>query len=840
MNIGLTISGNLTGFSRFYANDEAKKLLNTIKFNFDVHNLVSFLNNSEKLYAVFFSTDVVAVSLITNILDSFRRPGNLVVTVLIPRGHKIVDGISESGTNALYHLLNEINDKFYERNFLNGMVNQNPAVLMQDYYTEILSKFKLEPDRSQRKINGLIDITAPNKRIGYISALERSIPSYLSALFRKSYEGYHYIFFASNAPQNIAEPAEEIVTYRVKIDNKDKIVPGEVKLSDKIPFISKSLGDKDLPTQDFTYEQVISGEAAPYITGVRTDGENIILNYNFPKEEKTINFKFYDGINELPIHIIRPKIESNGISSQLQTNTCLFKGKEIYEPKTIKSGVSEYTIERGSSDIDLQRVPDGETINIYVSKVWTWTFDPMINDRQVTIKPISITLVNIITGDKKKLPRVTGYVTERLTGSAQDWEMHIESDYYKSAIFPALGPYRLEYKPQSTPVTHGGSNGGNGATVKRNGEGTRTHGNSSSKQGLKFTNGQSNNAKEAACLKEEQKKRFIKYGAYALVLVICFVGGWFGFTIWDKNRDKKDIVEPDSSWTTNHVVFSLEDGSKNRPEIVSDNLALLDFTVSSNSVKIEDGENVYSKEITFDPKNSTDSIIIKVSFNKTTEGIPIIFAFKKYAVNELREGPNPVILSVKNSELDSYRSLAAGTIPAELATQVARLSDGDKDMRAYAMLLVNLKKEIDVKTKADADAKAKAEAKVNADADAKANADVKAAGEQINRFGDTSLILGKDKETFYSGNNKIEPKPHEEARANDLRSVMKLLYSGEIPSSSPRSLTQEQQNIINKLRNLSKQTTKSGKLRSTLKDKKKAGSLHRIQVNIISKEEDFL
>lgn len=237
MNIGLAISGNLTGFSRFYANDEAKKLLNTAKFNFDVHNLVSFLNNGEKLYAIFFSKDVVAVSLITNILDSFRRPGNLVVTILIPRGFKIVDGLSLTRANALYHLLNEINDKFYERNFLNGMVNQNPAVLMQDYYTEILSKFKLEPDNSQRNINGLIDITAPNKRTGYVSAFENSIPSYLSSLFRKSYEGYHHIFLASNAPQNIDEPAEEIVTYRVKIENKDKIVPGEIKITDKIPFI---------------------------------------------------------------------------------------------------------------------------------------------------------------------------------------------------------------------------------------------------------------------------------------------------------------------------------------------------------------------------------------------------------------------------------------------------------------------------------------------------------------------------------------------------------------------------------------------------------------------------
>ena len=789
MNIGLTISGNLTGFSRFYANDEAKKLLNTIKFNFDVHNLVSFLNNSEKLYAVFFSTDVVAVSLITNILDSFRRPGNLVVTVLIPRGHKIVDGISESGTNALYHLLNEINDKFYERNFLNGMVNQNPAVLMQDYYTEILSKFKLEPDRSQRKINGLIDITAPNKRIGYISALERSIPSYLSALFRKSYEGYHYIFFASNAPQNIAEPAEEIVMYRVKIDNKDKIVPGEVKLSDKIPFISKSLGDKDLPTQDFTYEQVISGEAAPYITGVRTDGENIILNYNFPKEEKTINFKFYDGINELPIHIIRPKIESNGISSQLQTNTCLFKGKEIYEPKTIKSGVSEYTIERGSSDIDLQRVPDGETINIYVSKVWTWTFDPMINDRQVTIKPISITLVNKITGDKKKLPRVTGYVTERLTGSAQDWEMHIESDYYKSAIFPALGPYRLEYKPQSTPVTHGGSNGGNGATVKRNGEGTRTHGNSSSKQGLKFTNGQSNNAKEAASLKEEQKKRYIKNGVYALIIVICFLGGWWGYT---KLFPSKPIDEPKpddpvlatETTATKDVSFRLIDFDDD--ELNDATLAKLSLSFEPSSIvsKSEDGKKYV---ITYDSTaNPSQKVRVSVSFqncNMLKKGFQNII--------EIQSLDKEVVipLSVKSSDIKLYQDIYDGVNAKDYNSyynKVGKVSERNYD---YFVVLKNL---LEPQKPILADNKVGESPKHDS-----FNEDPKTTDNtnQSNRFYDRGLTLKK-----LSDMNPKNDK--EEAIKQDLTIVLRQIEQGTCPSmqthlSSQQNLIIKQLNAIN-------------------------------------------
>lgn len=798
MDISIIISGNLTGFSRFYASANANDIYNEAKFDFDYRNFLTFINAGEKAYAISFSPKVIAVSLITRILDSFRRPGILVVTALVPRYQLVAGTLNAQDKSAIYRLLNEINDKFYEKNFLNGMVNQNPAVLMQDYYSDILRNYALVSDRMQKAINTTIEVSSPNKRIGYVSSEEKDMPKYLSSLMRKSYSGYHHVFLADKAPANIDEPADEIVTYKVRVANDNRPITGEVRLDDRIPTVSPQQGEKPISNQNYTYRQVLNAEAGNEIMAT-LENDTIVLTYRFHPEEKTIYFKFYDGANEVPIHVIRPLIiESNGSSYPLSTDSWTFRGKEIYGLKTIKSGNSEYIVDPNSSRIDLQRLREGASHNIYVSKGWIWNFNPTINNRPVTIKPIDITLINKYTGEQRRLPRITGSTSERLSGTPNEWEMRIDSDYYESISVAATAPYKLNIKRQPAPA----NNGGNGTNVQRNGEGSRTHGNSSSNQGLKFTNGQSNDAKEAARLKEEQQKRYIKYGAYALVLVICFVGGWFGFTIWDKSRDKKDVVQPDSSWITNHVVFSLKDGSKNGPEIASDNLTLLDFTVSSNGVKIEDGENVYSKEITFDPKNSTDSIIIKVSFNKETEGTPIIFAFKKYAVNELREGSNPVIMSVKNSELDSYRSLVDGTIPSDLASQVSRLYDGDEHMKAYAHVLVNLKERIEAQASADAEkANQQAERERIAAEKAKEEAARKAQAESgtgMDKNGEIRSGLD-DAGISLDMLNKITPQNNaEKKRISALRSVLGSLHNGKCPKNSD-NLSRRQKQIVDLL-----------------------------------------
>ena len=132
-NLELIISGNLTGFSRFFVTSGANSFLKDAKIDFDYCNFVSFMEASDNVYAISFAPEVITLSLITRILDAFHRPGILVVTLIIPRNNRVESIVNPQNEKAVYQLLNAINDKFYEKNLHNGMLNQNPIVLMQDY-----------------------------------------------------------------------------------------------------------------------------------------------------------------------------------------------------------------------------------------------------------------------------------------------------------------------------------------------------------------------------------------------------------------------------------------------------------------------------------------------------------------------------------------------------------------------------------------------------------------------------------------------------------------------------------------------------------------------------------
>lgn len=54
MDISVIISGNLTGFSRFYASANANDIYNEAKFDFDYRNFLTFINAGEKAYAISF------------------------------------------------------------------------------------------------------------------------------------------------------------------------------------------------------------------------------------------------------------------------------------------------------------------------------------------------------------------------------------------------------------------------------------------------------------------------------------------------------------------------------------------------------------------------------------------------------------------------------------------------------------------------------------------------------------------------------------------------------------------------------------------------------------------
>ncbi len=423
-NIGLIISGNLTGFSRFYASPNANDIYNEAKFDFDYRNFLTFLNNDDKAYAISFAPTVISVSLVTRILDSFRRPGVLVVSILLPRNKKVESAMNSQNNKALYQLLNAVHDTFREKNFVNGMVNQNAAVLMQDYYTDILSNFVLVPDGLQRPINSRIDVSSPNKRLGYVKSTEDNVPLYLSSLCRKSYESYHHVFIAENAPQNIDEEPIEVVFYSVKITNNGQRFQN-VKLTDKIYNLQPEEGEIDID-KNFTYQQVVNGEAGRNIVASFA-GDTIEITYRFGQEKRNIQFSFVDGGVVVPFASISPRVTlSNGEKFNIGSENWTFEGKEIYDRKTIESGNSNYVIKRESANLDIRRLKDGATCLIQVEQCCQIDFSfpkPYNKPKRITLKRRNGQSKSFIVED---------YLNEVLPGKREDYSYIIESNFYET------------------------------------------------------------------------------------------------------------------------------------------------------------------------------------------------------------------------------------------------------------------------------------------------------------------------------------------------------------------------------------------------------------------------
>lgn len=420
-NISLVISGNLTGFSRFYASPTANDILNEAKFDFDYRNFLTFLNSGDKAYAISFAPSVLAVSLVTRILDSFRRPGVLVVTLLLPRRSKVESALNPQNKNALYQLLNEINDKFYEKNFVNGMVNQNAAVLMQDYYTEILGNYVLASDGMQRNINSTIEVTSPNKRLGYVQTSEDNVPLYLASPCRRSFEGCHHIFFAQNPVQNlIAEEPVEVVYYRVQITNNSQTLPS-VTLNDRIPNIRPDEGEVDID-KNFTYQQILNGDAGRNIVA-ELRGETIELTYRFGLEEKSIKFVFSEGGKEIPFTAIMPVLEFNGTVINIPSETYTFQGKEIYGPKRIKSRGTEYRVKRESENLDLRRLQDTCIVQVeHCFQIRFFFNQPEDKQKRVVFKS---------NHGSFPFTDVTNHLEAVLPGYPEEYSYTIESLYYE-------------------------------------------------------------------------------------------------------------------------------------------------------------------------------------------------------------------------------------------------------------------------------------------------------------------------------------------------------------------------------------------------------------------------
>ena len=427
MNISLLISGNLTGFGRFYTSPAAKELLGNERIDLDNHNHLTFLEKDEKAYSITFAKRYIAISQYTQILDSFRRPGKLVVSVLVPRSYMIVPN-SGLPKGAVYSLLTKISDKFYEKNFQDGMINQNPAVLGQDYYSEILNGYSLAPS-DNRRIN---EDPSPVKKIGYVRASELDMPSYLDTPYRKSYGegGYNLVFFAPSAPvgtpNSIDEEPTEVVLYRVRILNTGAILPNPVKLSAPLYKLQAKAGEKAFPIEG-TYKDAVDHLLEPRITARIQSGEIVEVLYNFEKDEKTIKFVFVDMATGTPVSLdsVLPSISfADGSRQPISSETFTFRGSEIYDDKKLVADKPEISISPRSERLDLSRLSDNQELKVYVQQVFNLSVE-------LNYTKLTITFVNKNTGEKKPF---SNQKMIHLPGNITDWNVYVDTDNYVAPI----------------------------------------------------------------------------------------------------------------------------------------------------------------------------------------------------------------------------------------------------------------------------------------------------------------------------------------------------------------------------------------------------------------------
>lgn len=667
-NIALIISGNLTGFQNFYASPNANEIYKEAKFDFDYRNFLTFLNNDDKAYAISFAPSVISVSLVTRILDSFRRPGVLVVSILLPRNKKVQYAMNPQNDKALYQLLNAIHDTFREKNFINGMVNQNAAVLMQDYYTDILSNFVLVPDGLQRPINSRIDVSSPNKRLGYVKSTEDNVPLYLSSLCRKSYEGYHHVFIAENAPQNIEEEPVEVVLYSVKITNNGQRIQN-VRLTDKIYNLQPEEGEIDID-KNFTYQQVVNGEAGRNIAASFA-GDNIDITYRFGQEKRNIQFSFVDGGVVVPFASISPRVTlSNGEKFNIGSENWTFEGKEIYDRKTIESGNSNYIIKRESVNLDIRRLKEGSTCLIQVercSPIEIAFQAPYNKPKKISFRRANNTPIVF---------EATDFLHEILPGRLEEYTYTIDSNHYERATgkLQPLGVrsvinLRIKENSQTTEnsAKRVGKTGQTDVTPHKVGTSVRGVNNN----GTLVLDGEGSKPNTNTQPKKDNKKKYAIFGGAsaiigAVILCLVFFGGDLKKMITDGDSTPGVVAENDS--VNRDIIVTFLD--KDNDPIES---KYIDFSTFSELVKIVLTPDEFIKEAdkktdgVFELKYNVEgqaSEIGTIEFIISLGGVEISDSLKKesFKASELlsdsdEEFKKEIKLSLRTSEILLYKEL---------------------------------------------------------------------------------------------------------------------------------------------------------------------------------------
>lgn len=622
MNLYLIISGNLTGFSHFYASAGAKDFYEQSKIDFDFRNYLLFLKDRQKAYAVSFTDKTIAVSLVTRVLDSFRRPGVLNMTLLLPRKYKVSDKGGLQGGAALYQLLNEVNDMFYQRNFLNGMMNQNGAVLMQDYYSPILEKYQLVPDPKQRDVNARINVALAKNNVGYIAAAESDIPLYLETLCRENYEGYHHVFLASDAPQNINESPVEEVFYTVRYTSNmeagvEYSLPKKVRMSDKIDLLPNLRGYVAF-NQDYTYEQIFQG-ACKQIAAELRNNEVIYLTYQFEEEHRKVTFEFQFGTSKIDMREIFPvKLWIGNQENYLQNNSLVFSGKEIYQPIRLVCENGKYEFVPGTANIDLSRYPEKE-LTVYVQVQSKTVEKPEQTELKLTLPKdgvFTIRIINKPTGRVESFNQVKGSWQKMVSGAISDWRYELSSDQYKtvSGDFSQVGDLTLEKK-----------------------QGTQNQSKSQLSSQTKYpvqikdSQGQSGPVSDGGEGKQSERNKFIRANlvvfSFLSVAVLALLG-LGGYIVYDKWIGYEDIL--DKSLTQQDSVFFEKTKSctiflrvlKSGNRLTNEHL---------DSLKVRCIPKSTDDSVCIIQKPNSDSLIYVISLNKEFDAQAsdsIIFTFK--------------------------------------------------------------------------------------------------------------------------------------------------------------------------------------------------------------------
>lgn len=700
-NIPLFISGNLTGFSYFYVSPIAMDMQKEIKFDFDYRNYLTFLNNGDKAYALSFAPTAVAVSLVTRILDSFHRPGVLVVSVLLPRRKKVVSVTNEQNDRALYQLLNAVLDRFCEKNVVNGMANESFALLGQDYYSDILANYMLMPDERQRPVNASINVSSANKRTGYIQSAEENVPLYLSSLYRKSYEGLHHVFIAEKAQQNLDEAPEEIVLYTVKVTNNGTRIPS-VKLTDKIFQPAPAEGECDMD-KNFTYQEVLSGYAGRNITAT-IDGETIEITYHFGKETREIKFTFFDGRSEVPFTSVCPKIVySDGRRINISNENWTFEGKEIYEARTIESGSRYYVVKPESTRLEIRRLQNSATCLIQVEPC----------------SPIDLTFPSHLAKTKRitfrrsdgmsKTFEVGTELHELLPGKQEEYSYTIESAYYETltGILPPLGqPIVMSLKQKenrtssyTTTANHTHYGNDTNRQVAFGSEGRRTNSGTS----IIIRGGNPSDTFQPDDPKKDNKK--LKYVLFGVLSVALIVGSFiFMPKILNHPKAGQETSEsnvPDSinkqitlSFvdSENKTVSVLPSGTKVYIQI-SDSIDITDnipsnsnFTYRVNCLRPEIGEGVIKVTVSLEKitisKDTTFTLNLDEPNNEKFV-MPLNVTLSELELYTALKNENESITETKRKDYESKIDSNAVTLKSLLETILEEIPTEAKSLKKW-------------------------------------------------------------------------------------------------------------------------------------------------------------